>query len=73
MQEQLKVKINPQDTTEIVCDECGGKVFTEGLMLRTVNKFIAGTDSDALIPMNVIYCIKCYHVNDQFIPKLPGQ
>jgi hypothetical protein len=56
-------------TLEIKCDECEGKVFAPGFMLRTISKFEIGADQDALIPISVYHCITCNHVNDQFIPS----
>ncbi len=68
MEQQPKINVNVKDTTPIECDECKGQVFVEGLMLRKLSKFLAGTEQDAVIPIQVFACQKCGHVNNQFLP-----
>ncbi len=57
------------ETKEITCAECNGKVFVPGFLLRSISKFITGTEQDALIPISVYSCISCNHVNEEFIPS----
>ena len=33
----------------------GGSVFQQGVILRTVSKFITGTDEDSLLPIPVFF------------------
>ena len=33
----------------------GGNIFQQGVILRQVSKFVAGTDEDALLPIPVFY------------------
>ena len=33
----------------------GGSIFQQGVILRTVSKFIAGTEDDAVVPIPVFY------------------
>jgi|TARA_Y100000361_G_scaffold28669_1_gene23546 hypothetical protein len=33
----------------------GGSIFQQGVILRTVSKFITGTDEDALLPIPVFF------------------
>jgi len=68
-QEQMKMNIDLKKTTAITCDECGKAVFQEGLMLRKANKFLVGTQQDALIPLPVFSCAACGHVNEEFYPE----
>jgi hypothetical protein len=57
-------------TTGVVCEKCGNNVFTEGLYLRKVSKFLvaASSDKDQVIPVPTFYCVKCQHVNKEFSP-----
>jgi hypothetical protein len=48
-----------KDTQQVTCDQCGCKIFQEGTIFRKVSKLIAGTDKDALVPVNVPYCVDC--------------
>ncbi len=68
-QEQVKMNIDLKKTTAIVCDKCEAGVFIEGLMLRKANKFLVGTQQDALIPLPVFSCLACGHVNEEFLPE----
>ena len=67
-QEQINMNITLDKTSSVTCDECKGEVFTDGVMLRKASRFITGTAQDALIPIQVFSCIKCGHVNKEFIP-----
>ena len=42
-------------TTTPVLNEAGGMIFQQGVLLRKVSKFVAGTSEDALIPIPVFY------------------
>jgi hypothetical protein len=71
MKEQINMNVSLKDTTPVTCDECGNEVFIEGVMLKKISKFIAGTTSDALMPIPVFICSNpsCHHLNDSFRPK----
>ena len=64
---QIKVDIN--DTTEVVCEKCGEKVFQPGFMFRRVSKILHPPDG-AIIPINVFVCASCGHVPKEFEPKI---
>jgi uncharacterized Zn finger protein len=68
-QEQINMNITLDKTAAVVCDECSGEVFTDGVMLRKASRFITGTAQDAIIPIQVFSCIKCGHVNEEFLPS----
>ncbi len=68
-QEQINMNITLDKTSGVTCDECKGEVFTDGVMLRKASRFITGTAQDALIPIQVFSCVKCGHVNEEFLPS----
>jgi uncharacterized Zn finger protein len=68
-QEQINMNITLDKTSGVSCDECSGEVFTDGVMLRKASRFITGTSQDALIPIQVFSCVKCGHVNEEFLPS----
>ena len=68
-QEQINMNITLDKTAAVVCDECSGEVFTDGVMLRKASRFITGTAQDAIIPIQVFSCIKCGYVNEEFLPS----
>jgi len=49
---QPQVKL--EDTTSFATPE-GNKIFQQGVLLRSVSKFIAGTDEDAVMPIPVFF------------------
>jgi hypothetical protein len=50
---QPNVKL--EDTTSFKTPE-GNKIFQQGVLLRKVSKFVAGTDEDAVMPIPVFFC-----------------
>ena len=50
---QPNVKL--EDTTSFTTPE-GNKIFQQGVLIRSVSKFVAGTDEDAVMPIPVFYC-----------------
>ena len=57
MQQQQQPQGPPIDlkNTSAVENSEGKSVFLQGVILRKVSKFVAGTDSDALMPIPVFY------------------
>lgn len=68
-QQQINMNVALKDTTPIKCEECEYEVFSEGVLLRKISRFVAGTAQDALMPIPVFACSKCGHVNSDFMPK----
>jgi uncharacterized Zn finger protein len=66
MEQQLNISLDK--TTAVVCDECGGEVFTDSVMLRKASRFVTGTAQDAIIPIQVFMCTNCGSINDEFLP-----
>ena len=50
---QPQVKL--EDTTSFETPD-GNKIFQQGVLLRSVSKFVAGTDEDAVMPIPVFFC-----------------
>jgi hypothetical protein len=47
----------------------GGVLFTQGVLLRTVSKFVMGTDEDALLPIPVFYDPSTKKILKSSVPK----
>lgn len=58
-----------KDTTAVVCQDCGHGIFQNGVIFRKVSKIVAGTDKDALVPINVPYCTNCGQPLDELLPN----
>jgi len=56
MKNQGNTKLNVDlKTTEGIKNSEGKSVFQSGVILRKISKFVAGTDSDAIMPIPVFY------------------
>jgi len=67
-QERVQLNISLDKTTSLLCEACGSTVFQEGVILRKASKFLTGTTQDGIIPIPTFYCVKCGHVNEEFLP-----
>ena len=66
--EQPQLNIDLKNTTGIQNSE-GGRVFQQGLILRKISKFIAGTPEDAIIPIPVFYDPYTFKIFAEGLPK----
>ena len=70
-QSQQNIDINK--TTPIKCEECDSQYFTEVIMLRKASRIMLATSQDQVVPINVIRCADCGHVNKEFKPQILGE
>lgn len=59
--------INLKNTKAIKTDD-GGNIFEQGILLRTVSRFITGSNEDGLIPIPVFYDGKSGKIVGSTIP-----
>jgi hypothetical protein len=62
------INVSLDKTTEIKCNECDNNTFIDGVMLRKVSKFLVGSPQDALIPIQIMVCIKCHTPLEETLP-----
>jgi hypothetical protein len=55
--------------TSAIKTESDTSIFQQGVILRTVSKFVMGTDEDALLPIPVFYDSKTMKIVESSIPK----
>lgn len=67
-QRQIQPKIDIKSTTPTLCEKCEGEAFQEAIILRRVSAIVTGTGKDGYLPVQVFACVKCGHVNSQFLP-----
>jgi hypothetical protein len=67
-QPQLNANIDIKNTTAITSPD-GNQVFSEGVILRKVSKFITGTSEDGVIPIPVFYDVVTGKVLVELLPK----
>jgi hypothetical protein len=66
--EKPEFNINLTNTTGVINSE-GGSVFQQGIILRKISKFIAGTPEDAIIPIPVFYDPHTFKIFADGLPK----
>jgi hypothetical protein len=64
----MKLNIDLKSAQTIYSPE-GNCVFAEGVILKKISKFVAGTPEDALIPIPVFYDIQTGNVLIEMLPK----
>jgi len=67
-QQQQGPPIDLKNTSEVKNSE-GGSIFQQGVILRTISKFITGTDEDALLPIPIFYDTKTNKILTSSVPK----
>ena len=67
-QQQQGPPIDLKNTTSIENFD-GGILFKQGVLLRTVSKFVMGTDEDALLPIPVFYDPSTKKILKSSVPK----
>jgi len=68
-QKQQQINLDLKQTQGIVCDECQNEIFVPGFLLRKASKFLTGNAQDTLVPIQVMACASCGHVNEEFLPE----
>ena len=66
--QQLRLNINLSNTTPIKSQD-GNEIFAEGVILRKISRFVAGTEEDAVVPIPVFYDIKTGNILVKTLPK----
>lgn len=61
--------INLSELPYIECESCKGQVFEEKMMFKLVSRFMTGSEKDSIVPVPVIACSGCGHINEMFKPK----
>ena len=54
-QPQLNIDLSATTAVKTDSDANGANVFAQGFILRTVSKFVANTEEDAVLPIPVFY------------------
>jgi len=65
---QMNVNIDIKNTKAITSPE-GNQVFSEGVILRKVSRFVTGTAEDGVIPVPVFYDVITGKILVELLPK----
>lgn len=55
-----------RNATDVKCEKCESLDFKKVMRFKKVSKLLTGDTEDSLIPLSVIVCAKCGHVNKEF-------
>jgi len=66
--QDLKINIDLKNTQPITSPE-GNHVFAEGVVLRKISRFVAGTTEDAVMPVPIFYDVQTGKVLLDTLPK----
>ena len=64
-----QVQISADDLEDIICENCDGKIFREVVMVKRLSALISPTGKEQVIPVPILRCDDCGHINEQFLPK----
>jgi hypothetical protein len=67
-QQQMNINIDMSKTTSVETPN-GGKIWSQGVIIRKVSKFIVGADEDALVPIPVFYDNETGEILTETLPK----
>lgn len=68
-QQGQQVRIKLSDLDDVVCESCGNNTFIQCMQLKKVSALVSPTGEEGLYPVPVFSCVKCDHVNSDFLPK----
>ena len=68
MKQAPQVSIDLKNTTPVISKD-GNQLFAEGVILRKVSKFVAGTAEDGVLPVPVFYDVKTGEILIDTLPK----
>jgi uncharacterized Zn finger protein len=69
-QSKTQITINASDLKDVVCENCGGKVFKEVTMFKKLSALVSPSGKEQLVPIPVFRCDDCGHINKEFLPNL---
>ena len=69
MQQQVQQPAIDLKNTTAIRNFDGGVIFQQGVVLRTVSKFVMGTDEDALLPIPVFFDPSTKKILKSSVPK----
>ena len=67
--QQPQMNIDFNQTTSVVCEKCKSDTFREAFKIRKLSALLSPTGTEAMVPVNAFACIKCNHINEEFLPK----
>ena len=67
-QPKTKVKLDLNDLTDIVCENCESKFFRQVSAFKKLSPLVSPTGKEQIVPVPVFRCDECGHINKEFLP-----
>ena len=61
-------RISAQDLPNIVCENCGGRFFSQVHAFKRVPAILSQSGKEEIVPIPTFRCDDCGHVNEEFMP-----
>jgi DNA-directed RNA polymerase subunit RPC12/RpoP len=68
---QQRMNVDLSNAIDIVCEQCGSRLFREVAFMKKVSALVSPTGKDAMVPVGTFACAACNHVNAEFDPFRP--
>ena len=66
---QPQMNVDLSQTTAEVCEKCENDTFQQVYQMRKLSALLSPTGTEAMIPIQILACAKCGHINPGFVPK----
>ncbi len=66
---EAQIKIDASDLKDIICSNCGGKIFRQASMFKRLSALVSPTGKEQIVPIPIFRCDDCGNINDEFLPK----
>lgn len=63
--------VNITDLAWIECEECGGRLFNEGIIAKRISPIISPSGKEEMYPISVLYCKGCGKVPENISSQIP--
>ena len=65
--ENMKTILSRSQT--VTCEKCNNYTFLQVVVVKRISPIISPSGEEVMVPMQALSCIKCDHVNEQFLPS----
>ena len=67
--QQPQMQVDFSKTTAEVCEKCKNDTFQQVYKMRKLSALLSPTGTPTMIPIPIFTCVKCDHINPEFLPK----
>ena len=64
---EKKIVVDTANSEDIKCEKCDTEFFNEVYIIKRVSAFLSPTGKEMLVPMKLLRCASCDHINEEFL------